>query len=97
MEAVGTTPWLPRMLAAKSPCGAWKVLNDIYAPKTIMDKSRAAQEFNAIQMQEGEDPEEYFTKIDQVVQPLDMLDGSKDIDEANIHIVQFIGVVQRRK
>ena len=55
------------------------------------------EEFNAIQMQEGEDPEEYFTKIDQVVQPLVMLDGRKDIDEANVHIVQFIGVVHRRK
>ena len=27
IDAVGTTPCLPRMLAAKSPCGAWKVFS----------------------------------------------------------------------
>ena len=45
-----------RMLETESPSGAWKVMPDVYAPKTTLEKRRVAQEFDSISMVEGEDP-----------------------------------------
>ena len=81
-------PCLIRMLETKSPSGAWKVMTDFYAPKTIMEKRWVAQEFDSISMVEGEDPVEYLSRIDKTVQKLAMLGGTKDDDDVNVHIVQ---------
>ena len=39
-------------------------------------------------MVEGEDPVEYFSRIDKTVQKLAMLGGTKDDDDVNVHIAQ---------
>ena len=93
MEAVGTTSCLPRMLAAKSTCGAWKALNDTYVPTTTMEKHQAVQEFDTVQMQEVEDPEGYFTRVDKEAQRLVMIGCSKDNDEVNVHIIQNLSAL----
>ena len=58
-----------------------------------MEKRRAAQEFDAIQMVEGEDPVAYFTRIDKAVQRLAMLGCNKDDDEVNVHVVQNLSAL----
>ena len=63
-------------------------MTDFYAPKTIMEKRRVAQEFDSISMVDGEDPVEYLSRIDKTVQKLAMLGGTKDDDDVNVHIVQ---------
>ena len=89
LEALDSDPpCLTRVLETKSPSGAWNVLTDFYAPKTIMEKRRVAQEFESISMVEGEDPVEYLSRIDKTVQTLAMLGGTKDHDDVNVHIVQ---------
>lgn len=51
MEAFDSNPpCLTRMLETKSPSGAWKVMTAFYTPRTIMEKRRVAQEFDAILM-----------------------------------------------
>ena len=81
-------PCLTRMLETKSPSGAWNVMTDSYAPKTMMEKRRIAQEFDSMSMLEGEDPVEYLSRIDKTVQKLAVLGGTKDDDDVNVHIVQ---------
>ena len=81
-------PCLTRILETKSPSGAWKVMTDFYAPKTIMEKRRVAQEFDPISMVEGEDSVKYLSRIGKTVQKLAMLGGTKDDDDVNVHIVQ---------
>ena len=76
------------MLETKSPSGAWEVMTDFHAPKTIMEKLRVAQEFDSMSMVEGEDLVEYLSRIDETVQKLAMLGGTKDDDDVNVHIVQ---------
>ena len=63
-------------------------MTDFYAPKTIMEKRRVAQEFDSISMVEGEDPVEYLSRIDKTVQKVAMLGGTKDDDDVNVYIVQ---------
>ena len=63
-------------------------MTDFYAPKTMMKKRRVAQEFDSISMVEGEDSVEYLSRIDETVQKLAMLGGTKDDDDVNVHIVQ---------
>ena len=81
-------PCLTRMLETKSPSGAWKIMTDFYAPKTIMEKRRVAQGFDSISMVEGKDPVENLSRIDKTVPKLAMLRGTKDDDDVNVHIVQ---------
>ena len=89
LEALDSDPpCLTRMLETKSPSEAWKVMTDFYAPKTIMEKRRVAQEFDSISMVEGDDPVEYLSRIDKTVQKLAMLRGTKDDDDVNVHIIQ---------
>ncbi|CAN0463606.1 unnamed protein product, partial [Scytosiphon promiscuus] len=81
-------PVLMKMLESKSPSGAWKIMTDFYMPQTIMERRRKTIEFDAVKMVEGEDPVEYFSRIDRAAQTLTMLGGNKDEEEVNVHLVQ---------
>ena len=88
-------PFLTRMLETKSPSGAWKVMTDFYASKTIMEKRRVAQEFDSISMVEGEDPVEYSSRIDKTVQKLTMLGGNKDHEVNCAHRPKPVSILRR--
>ena len=81
-------PVLMKMLDAKSLCGAWKIMTNLYIPTSIMERRRKTIEFDAVKMVEGEDPVEYFGRIDKAVQTLTMFGGNKDEDEVNVRIVK---------
>ena len=45
-----------RMQQNKSPSGAWQELENYYMPRTLAATHRLKREFEAIHMEEGEDP-----------------------------------------
>lgn len=77
-----------RAMQIYSPCIAWKVVQCVYAPKMTMEKRRTTREFEGVRMKQDEDPAKYFTRMNKALQKLTMLDGSKDEDEVNVHMMQ---------
>ena len=58
-----------------------------------MEKRRAMQKFDTIQMQSVEGPEGYFTRVDKAAQRIVMLGCSNDNDEVNVHIIQNLSAL----
>ena len=66
-------PGLTLMLETKFSSGAWKVMVEFYALRTITEKRRVGHEFDFISKVEGEDPVGYLSRIRKTVQKLTML------------------------
>ena len=62
-----------RMQQAKSPSGAWRELENFYMPRTLAATHRLKREFEAIHMQEGEDPPVFLGRVDKAADELAML------------------------
>ena len=76
-----------RMQQAKSPSGAWQELENYYMPRTLAATHRLKREFEAIHMQEGEDPLVFLGRVDKAADELAMLGCAKSVEEVNRHIV----------
>ena len=76
-----------RMQQAKSPSGAWQELENHYMPRTLAATHRLKRNFEAIHMEEGEDPLVFFGRVDKAADELAMLGGGKSVEEVNWHIV----------
>ena len=76
-----------RMQQAKSPSGAWRELENYYMPRTLAATHRLKREFEAIHMEEGEDPLVFIGRVDKAADELAMLGCGKSVEEVNRHIV----------
>ena len=56
-------------------------------PRTLAATHRLKREFEAIHMQEGEDPPVFLGRVDKAADELAMLGCGKSVDEVNRHIV----------
>ena len=76
-----------RMQQARPPSGAWQELEDYYMPSTLAATHRLKRRFEAIHMEEGEDPLVFLGRVDKAADELAMLGCGKCVEEVNRHIV----------
>ena len=53
-----------RVIQVNLPSIVWKVLQEFYTPKPIMETRRAAREFEVVRMIESKDAADYFVRMD---------------------------------
>ena len=76
-----------RMQQAKSPSGARQELENYYMPRTLAATHRLKREFEAIHMEEGEDPLVFLGRVDKPADEWAMFGCGKNVEEVNRHIV----------
>lgn len=79
-----------KILAARSPSGAWKVLEVWYTPKTLAARERLTIESYQIGIEEEEDPLLYPGRIDSAYRKYTLLAGTTTKPETNPHIVRHL-------
>ena len=75
-----------RMQQGKSPSGAWQELENYYMPRTLAATHRLKREFEAIHVEEGEDPLVFLGRVDKAADELAMLGCGKSVEEVNRYI-----------
>ena len=76
--------------SAKSPGGAWRLLNQHYRASGLEEKRRLSEEFNSINMEIGEHPREFIMRVDSAAKELRRL--GKAVDDDDIVVVILNGV-----
>ena len=61
------TDLLDRVFARQSPSGAWRMLRDWFLPKSVATQVKRSDAFDAVQMEKGEEPMKFFSRVDKIV------------------------------
>lgn len=71
VENVSKTDIFTKIFRLQSPSAGWKILVDRYLPKSISVTEAWAEQFENIAMPRGEEPMNYFARVDEITRVLD--------------------------
>ena len=77
------TDLLDRVFAKQSPSGAWKMLRDWFLPRSIATQVKWSDAFDAVKMENGEEPMKFFSRVDKIVGTLSSLGVQKSVGDVN--------------
>ncbi|CAN0558800.1 unnamed protein product, partial [Laminaria digitata] len=89
-ERMPNTDLLDRVFAAQSPSGAWKMLRGWFLPKSIATQVKWSDVFDALQMEKGEEPMIFFSRVDKIVGILGSLGVQKSVGDVNRKLVRVL-------
>ena len=87
-ESMTDTDLLDRVFARQSPSGAWRMLRDWFLPKSVATQVKWSDAFDAVQMEKGEEPMKFFSRVDKIVGTLALLGVPKSEGEVNRKLVR---------
>ena len=89
-ESMTDTDLLDRVFARQSPSGAWRMLRDWFLPKSVATQVKWSDAFDAVQMEKGEEPMKFFSRVDKIVGTLASLGVPKSEGEVNRKLVRVL-------
>ena len=61
------TDLLNRVFARQSPSGAWRMPRDWFSPKSVATQVKWSDAIDAVQMDKGEEPMKFVSRVDNIV------------------------------
>ena len=84
------TDLLDQMFAKQSPSGAWKMLRDWFLPRSNATQVKWSDAFDVVQMEKGEEPMEFFSRVDKIVGILTSLGVHKSVGDVNRKLARLL-------
>ena len=89
-ESMPDTDLPDRVFAKQSPSGAWKMLRDWFLPRTIGKHVKWSDAFDAVQMEKGEEPMKFFSRVDKTAGILASPGVQKSVCDVNRTLVTVL-------
>ena len=89
-ESMTDTDLLDREFARQSPSGAWRILRHWFLLKSVATQVKWSDAFDAVQIEKGEEPMKFFSRVDKTVGTLASLGVPKSEGLVNRKLVRVL-------
>ena len=84
------TDLLDRVFGNQSTSGAWKMLRDWFLPRSNATQVKWSDAFDAVNMEKGEEPMKFFSRVDKIASTLASLGVPKSESDVNRKLVRVL-------
>ena len=83
---------LTKIFRLKSPSAGWRFINNWYLPKSTSLIAEWNEKYEKLTMHRGEDPMDYFSRADEILDVLESFGDEKDEMSVNRRLVHCLSV-----